>query len=96
MTFTKTKITIVAGILAVTSLATSAALLQETNSHKEFERAVRLQNLSVVAVKNGDYAMACRAQRQVADALVKANTRGGDIYNSVSQYNLEFCQRAGV
>lgn len=96
MKFTKTKIAAVAAILAVTSVAASAALVKETIAHDEFERAVRLQNLSVVAVQNGDYALACRAQRNVADALVKAGNRSHDIYQAVAQQNRDYCQRAGV
>jgi hypothetical protein len=50
----------------------------------------------MIAVKNGDFALACRAQRQVADALVKARAKGADIYGEVSKNNQEFCQKSGV
>jgi hypothetical protein len=50
----------------------------------------------MIAVKNGDFALACRAQRQVADALVKAHAKGGDLYGEVSKNNQEFCTKAGV
>ena len=91
------KLVIVTAAVAIlaTSVA-SATLISSNKQSKEFERATRLQNLSVVAVKNKDYALACRAQRQVADALVKAHAKGADIYTEVSKNNQEFCQRAGV
>ena len=84
---------------AVAILATSVAsatLISSNKQSKEFERVTRLENLSVIAVKNGDFALACRAQRQVADALVKAKAKGADLYGEVSKNNQEFCQRSGV
>ena len=91
----KTVIALSAIALVATTVA-SAALITSSNKSKEFERVTRLENLSVIAVKNGDFALACRAQRQVADALVKAHAKGGDLYGEVSKNNQEFCQRSGV
>lgn len=99
MKFTKTNVLIAATLVAITSItsiAASTAFVQETSQHAELERALRLSNLSVIAVRNGDYALACRAQRELADAVVKAHAVGPDLYTVASQYNKEFCQRAGV
>ena len=91
------KLVIVSAALAIlATTVASATLITSNKQSKEFERAARLQNLSVTAVRNGDFALACKAQRQVADALVKAHTKGADIYTEVSDNNREFCQRAGV
>jgi hypothetical protein len=91
----KTVIALSAIALAATTVA-SAALITSHNTSIEFERAARLENLSVIAVKNGDFALACRAQRQVADALVKAHANGADIYGEVAKNSQEFCSKAGA
>jgi hypothetical protein len=94
--FMKKTVIALSAIALVATTVASAALITSSNKSKEFERAARLENLSMIAVKNGDFALACRAQRQVADALVKAHARGGDLYGEVSKNNQEFCTKAGV
>ena len=96
MKYIKTKSTLLVALLALTSAAATAALVRENAQHKEFERAVRMENLSLVAVKNSDYELACKAQREAINALANAKTKGGDIYGQSIINVKEFCQKAGV
>jgi hypothetical protein len=94
--FMKKLVIVSAAVAILATTVASATLITSNKQSKEFERAARLENLSMIAVKNGDFALACRAQRQVADALVKAHAKGGDLYGEVSKNNQEFCTKAGV
>lgn len=96
MKYLKTKSTLLVAILALTSFAATAALVRENAQHKEFERAVRMETLSLVAIKNNDYALACKAQREAVNALARAKTQGGDIYGQSVNHVKEFCSKAGV
>lgn len=96
MKLLKTKLSLLVAILALTSFAATAALVRENAQHKEFERAARMEALSVVAVKNGDYELACKAQREAVVALANAKTKGADIYGQSVMNVKEFCQKAGV
>jgi hypothetical protein len=55
-----------------------------------------MENLSVVAVKNGDYELACRAQTQVVDALTKVELRGQDLVGSAVAQKEDVCRKASV
>lgn len=96
MKYIKTKSTLLIAVLALTSFATSAALVREVSQQKEFERAARMENLTVVAVKNKDYDLACKAQREAVVALANAKTKGADIYGQSVNNIQEFCQKSGV
>ena len=96
MKYIKTKSTLLVAILALTSAAATAALVRENAQHKDFERAARMQTLSVIALENKDYATACRAQRDAIISLERANTKGADIYSQGVMNVKEICQRAGV
>lgn len=96
MKYIKTKSTLLIAILALTSFAATAALVRENTQHKEFERAARMETLSVIALKNGDYELACKAQRDAILALERANTKGVDIYAQGVNNVKDICQRAGV
>lgn len=89
------KLVFLAGaVAAIATTIASAALIISSDKQTQFERAARLQNLSTVAVKNGDYALACKAEREVADALSKAGTKGKDIVGSVAASKDALCQKA--
>ena len=96
MKYIKTKSTLLIAILALTSFAATAALVRENAQHKEFERAARMETLSLVAVKNKDYELACKAQREAVVALANAKAKGADIYGQSVMNVKEFCQKAGV
>jgi hypothetical protein len=74
-------------LLAVTSSWSFAAGKLDA----ELDRAVRLQNLTVVALINNDYELACKAQTQVVDALNKSYTASPDLVVSARLAQREFC-----
>ena len=96
MKYTKTKSTLLIALLALTSFAATAALVRENIQHKEFERAVRMETLSVIALNNGDYKLACKAQRDAVLSLERANTKGADIYGQSVANIKGICDKAGV
>jgi hypothetical protein len=55
-----------------------------------------MENLSVVAVKNGNYELACKAQTQVVDALNKVQLRGEDLVGSAVAQKEDLCRKAAV
>ena len=77
--------------LALVLALTSSLAFAQDKVDVELERAVRLQNLTVVAVINDDYVLACKAQTQVVDALSKSYTAGPDLLASARSSQREFC-----
>ena len=90
----KTKASIVIAVLTLTSFVATAAFVNEVSQTKQLERAVRMSNISILAINNDNYDLACKAQREVADAIVDANAQGIDLYSSASQFNRDFCFKA--
>jgi hypothetical protein len=89
------KLVIVTGaIAAIATTVASAAILISYDKQTQFERAARLQNLSVVAVKNKDFNLACKAQIEVVDALAKAQVKGHDLVGTATQNKKELCGKA--
>jgi hypothetical protein len=83
-------------IAAIATTVASAAILISHDKQTQFERAARLQNLSVVAVKNKDFDLACKAQTEVVDALAKAQVKGHDLIGTATQNKIELCVKAIV
>jgi hypothetical protein len=96
MKLLKSKVSLLVGALALTSVAAAAALVSEKSHQKDVERAVRMQILSVVALENNDYATLCQAQRDTAIALEKAHVRGADIHGRMIVNIQEYCNQAGA
>ncbi len=93
----KKSVVLVSLAIAAASIATASTTFVTANTKQaELERAARMENLSVVAVKNGDYELACRAQTQVVDALTKVELRGQDLVGSAVAQKTEICRKASV
>jgi len=92
------KVTVISSvILAVASITVASATYLTSNSKQvELERAARMENLSVVAVKNGNYELACKAQTQVVDALTKIRVNGQDLVGSAVAQKEDLCRKAAV
>ena len=83
--------------IAIASITVASATYLTSNSNQvELERAARMENLSVIAVKNGNFDLACKAQLQVVDALSKAQLRGQDLIGSAVAQKNDLCQKAQV
>jgi hypothetical protein len=74
----------------------SATYLTSNFKQVELERATRLSDLSVTAVKSGNFELACKAQSQVVDALVKVHTKGDDLVGAAVKQKEDVCRKAAV
>ena len=92
------KVTVISSvILAVASITVASATYLTSNSKQvELERATRLSDLSVTAVKSGNFELACKAQSQVVDALVKVHTKGDDLVGAAVKQKEDVCRKASV
>ena len=92
------KITVISSVILAVASITVASATYLTSNHKqvELERAARLSDLSVTAVKKGDYDLACRAQSQVVDALIKVHTQGDDLVGLAVKQKEDVCRKAAV
>jgi uncharacterized protein with FMN-binding domain len=92
------KVTVISSvILAVASITVASATYLTSNSKQvELERATRLSDLSVTAVKSGNFELACKAQSQVVDALVKVHTKGDDLVGLAVKQKEDVCRKAAV
>jgi hypothetical protein len=93
----KKSVVLVSLAIAAVSIATASATYLTSNfKQAELERATRMENLSVVAVKNGNYDLACKAQTQVVDALTKSRVKGEDLVGSAMAQKEDLCRKASV
>ena len=91
------KLVILSGaIAAVAATVASATIILSSEKQVQLERAARLETLSVTAVKNGDYELACKAQREVVNALYLARVKGKDLVGTADTQREEFCRKAQV
>jgi hypothetical protein len=83
--------------IAIASITVASATYLTSNSKQvELERAARLSDLSVTAVKKGDYDLACKAQSQVVDALGKVHIKGDDLVGAAVKQKEDVCRKASV
>ena len=83
--------------IAIASITVASATYVTSNSKQvELERATRLSDLSVTAVKEGNFELACKAQSQVVDALVKVHTKGDDLVGAAVKQKEDVCRKASV
>ena len=85
---------IVAAIAAISTTVAASTFVQSNEKLYELERAVRLQNLSDIAVRNNDFALACKAQTEAEKALSQANLRSEDVVGMVDKSRVELCSKA--
>ena len=85
---------IVAAVAAVSTTVAASTFIQSNEKLQELERAARLQNLSVIAIKNNDFALACKAQAEAEKALTQANLRSEDVVGMVNKSSSELCSKA--
>lgn len=79
--------------LATTTVA-SATLIASSAKQAEFEKVSRAQTLAVIAAKNGDFGLACKAQSQAVETLSKVRTKGKDVKGYAEDTREQVCQRA--
>ena len=85
---------IVAAVAAISTTVAASTFIQCNEKLHELERAARLQNLSVIAVNNKDYALACKSQAEAEKAIAQANLRSEDVLGMVNKSSIELCSKA--
>ena len=83
-----------AAIAAISATVASANYIVDKSKIQELERAARLQNLAVIAVKNNDYSLACKAQTEAENAIKKSNTKARDVVGMLYQSSNDLCIKA--
>ena len=83
-----------AAIAAISATVASANYIVGKSKIQELERAARLQNLAVIAVKNNDYSLACKAQNEAENAIKKSNTKARDVVGMLYQSSNDLCNKA--
>lgn len=79
----------VIGVVAMSGLVYSA---KTDGRQYELERAVRLQTLANMAVNNKNYELACKAQHEVTDSIVRAGVV--DVIEQADVVESEICSLA--
>jgi Na+-translocating ferredoxin:NAD+ oxidoreductase RnfG subunit len=85
---------IVAAVAAISTAVAATTFIQRDEKVHELERAARLQNLSIVAINNRDFILACKAQTEAEKALAKANLRSEDVMGMLNNSSGELCSKA--
>ena len=84
---------IVAAVAAISTTVAASTFIQSNEKLHELERAARLQNLSVIAVKNNDFALACKAQAEAEKALIQANLHSEEVVGMLDKSRSELCSK---
>jgi Na+-translocating ferredoxin:NAD+ oxidoreductase RnfG subunit len=85
---------IVAAVAAISTTVAASTFIQSNEKLHELERAARLQNLSVIAVNNKDYVLACKSQTEAEKALFRANLRSEDVLGMLDKSSSDLCAKA--
>ena len=83
-------------LIGVTLLAISTAVyfyVKTLDSHFELEHSLRLENLAVIALNNGDRLLACKALEESRKALDEADFRAKDLAGMVRTSANEVCEK---
>ena len=62
---------------------------QQLARMKQLEQAIRLQNVTILAVRQGNYSLACKAQKVASEATVKAHIV--DVDTQSQTHYVELC-----
>ena len=83
-------------LIGVTLLAIGTAVffyVKTLDSHFELEHSLRLENLAVIALNNGDRLLACKALEESEKALDEADFRAKDLAGMVQTSVNEVCAK---
>jgi hypothetical protein len=78
-------------IIGVTGVAVATSYKSNDKTYN-LEKAVRLQTLSNIALNNKNYELACKAQQEVTDSVVRAGIV--DVIEQVDIVESEICSWA--
>ncbi|CAM8401446.1 exported protein of unknown function [Candidatus Methylopumilus planktonicus] len=81
-------------LIGVTLLAIGTAVyfyIKMLDSHFELEHSLRLENLAVIALNNGDKLLACKALGEARNALDEADFHAKDLTGMIQASESEVC-----
>jgi Na+-translocating ferredoxin:NAD+ oxidoreductase RnfG subunit len=90
-----TKVTIAVALIGL--VATAAVAFKYVGARikiKELEAVSRLQNLTLIAIVNKDYVLACKSQTEAEEYLGKVNSKSEDLFGMIHKSNQELCNKA--
>ena len=89
-----TKVTIAVALIGL--VATGAVAFKYVGAKvkiKELEAVSRLQNLTLIAIGNKDYVLACKSQTEAEEYLGKVH-KAEDLLGMIHKSNQELCNKA--
>lgn len=90
-----TKITIAVALIGL--VATAAVAFKYVAARvkiKELEAVSRLQNLTLIAIGNKDYVLACKSQTEAEQYLDKVHSKAEDLLGMIHKSNQDLCNKA--
>lgn len=89
------RINLILIVVTLAAIATAGIVYAKTlNSHFELEHSLRLENLAVIALNNGDKLLACKALGESKNALDEADFHAKDLAGMVHSSASEVCEKA--
>jgi hypothetical protein len=80
--------------ITLAAITTAGVIYAKTlNSHFELEHSLRLENLAVVALNNGNKLLACKALQESKNALDEADFHAKDLAGMVHSSANEVCEK---
>ena len=89
------KVTIAVALIGL--IATGAIAFKYVGAEikiKELEAVSRLQNLTLIAIGNKDYVLACKSQTEAEEYLGKVHSKAEDLLGMIHKSNQELCNKA--
>jgi Na+-translocating ferredoxin:NAD+ oxidoreductase RnfG subunit len=90
-----TKITIAVALIGL--VATAAVAYKYVGARlkiKELEAVSRLQNLTLIAIENKDFVLACKSQTEAEQYLGKVHSKSEDLLGMIHKSNQDLCNKA--
>jgi Na+-translocating ferredoxin:NAD+ oxidoreductase RnfG subunit len=90
-----TKVTVAVALIGL--VATAAVSFKYVGAKvkiKELEAVSRLQNLTIIAIGNKDYVLACKSQTEAEQYLGKVHSKAEDLLGMVHKSNQDLCEKA--
>jgi len=92
-----TKVTIAVALIGL--VATAAVAYKYVGARlkiKELEAVSRLQNLTLIAIENKDFVLACKSQTEAEQYLGKVHSKAEDLLGMIHKSNQDLCNNAGI
>jgi Na+-translocating ferredoxin:NAD+ oxidoreductase RnfG subunit len=90
-----TKVTIAVALIGL--VATAAVAYKYVGARlkiKELEAVSRLQNLTLIAIENKDFVLACKSQTEAEQYLGKVHSKSEDLLGMIHKSNQDLCNKA--